>query len=368
MMPRPPVRDALPRRLELAATAWPRTGGDRRHSAHVAVGGPSLARVLATLALPAAPGGVTRGAGIALADDGSLRVASAGVLHALTPEAEVLWRAPIVSPARKHLRYHSAPVALAGGATLLTAGADVLLFDRAGALTCRVKMHEPLDDSGPAPALEARGTLLVTRPTGEVVRLLPSARLTLGTYGYDVLPPALYDDGSLGVAGYCGKGYCRVEASGAVRWRSDLRQADTLPALNGLGHAAVASVNDKASAFFSAEGRRLGTFPRVASFAAWDDDAWVALSRSHVSLVASDGTLRWERPFDGELNLRHGGLQPIVDRNGRVHAPTPGGLLILREDGAVEAWVPWAGAPEALAVAGEGRLAAVIAGALVLIA
>ena len=65
-----------------------------------------------------------------------------------------------------------------------------------------VLYNEMVDDSGFSPNLTNNGHLIVTGINGEVLNLNASGIKLLDASCYDILPPAVYPDNSLAIAGY----------------------------------------------------------------------------------------------------------------------------------------------------------------------
>jgi outer membrane protein assembly factor BamB len=334
----------------LADSPWPRTAGDRRNSRHVEVEGPRRGRLRRVFEC-AGEGG--RG-GLAVAADCSLRMTLEGRLWAFDSDGGLLWKLEPFEAASGM----SSPLLLADGTCIVTAGRELLFVSASGVELARVDTGLRLDDSGPALNLAPDGTLILTTMYGELFGLRGSELELLGSgLGYDLVPPAIDDDGSMVLAGYAGKGLVRVDPRGAIVWRSDLRYADLLPTIDREGRAAGGSLNERESRILARDGRLLGSWPAAATFAA-ADEGWVALSEDALAGLGHEGELRWQR--NGGARGRWGSLGPAIDRLGRVHAPCSAALVVLESDGRERFVVPLPGAPSDLALVGDGRVALVL--------
>jgi len=194
--------------------------------------------------------------------------------------------------------------------------------------------HLPLaDDSGCAPNVTAMGQILHSSINGEIWCVDMSDAREVGCYGYDVLPPAIYPDNSLAIAGYYGDGFCRVSLDGQMIWKTDFKEADMLPTINQDNIAAVGSKNENKSEFFSPTGALLGMYARAAVFAEYSPDSWIARSNKWVAKVTVEGNEYWKHPLCDETNWGHS--QPIVDSEGRIYLIDDGKLLCLSGDGEI---------------------------------
>jgi hypothetical protein len=173
--------------------------------------------------------------------------------------------------------------------------------------------------------------LVATSPGGEVYRRDEDRWVELGAFGYDILPPAVFSDRSLGIAGYAGYGYCRVALDGTVRWRSGFAEADLLVTVSSAQHSAVGSVNDGRSELYAPGGELLGRYEEPAIFSEHLDGGWVALSDGAVARLAVDGTVLWRHAL--HVKRGWGGLQAITDARGHVYVPCEDGVVALSAAG-----------------------------------
>ncbi|MCA9609049.1 MAG: hypothetical protein KC619_25785 [Myxococcales bacterium] len=382
----------LPARFDLADTPWPRTGGDRRHSARVSVPGPRFGRVVGEVSLPVAEGR-WRGGGIATAADGAMVVVAGGVVTRVSLGGEVRSSATIPPPGPEPPyegddvledgaleaidpddeedpfdRPLSPPVALADGNVLVLAPPEVLVFDPRGELVGGAYVENGADDSGLSPNLTHDGALLVTYNTGEVVRFADGARRELGVFGYDVVPPAVGADDALVIAGYAGAGLVCVAPDGSRRWRAGIEYADMVPAVDAEGFVVVGSNNDARSFVVSPEGRVVATLDGVAAFAEATGGDWLARRRDGLARVRRDGSCIWSRPLEAVPGLLWGAQAPIADAEDRVCTLGPDALLVHdARTGEEVARAPLPGAPLGLAVVAPGRAAVLVGQRLLLI-
>lgn len=362
----------VPRDIVLANNVWPRSGGDRRNSSRVQVVGPSEGRIHRRLPLPqpdrAQPERLCGFGGIAVAPDRSLRVAKAGMLTAMSPEGDVLW-SRVLLDGRQLPEYHSAPVALQSGAVVITLQRRSIAVDARGHISSLVRPRHwrQLDDSGPSPNLTRHGALILICPTGDVAYVRRGRWQDIGVFGYAIVPPAVYDDGSLAIAGYSYKGLCRVRLDGTVLWQTPLRDADLLPTLNDQQVVAVGSLNDHLSAFFASDGQQVGNYRRAACFAEYVDGGWIALSKTHVARLTSQGRVVWEQPVE-KRDLWRRSPQPVVDSSGRAYVAATDGLACFGANGTrLFALQMAANQLLGLSIVAEGTLACIVDDDLLLI-
>jgi outer membrane protein assembly factor BamB len=163
--------------------------------------------------------------------------------------------------------------------------------------------------------------------------MIPTGVTELGCFGYDILPPAIYADNTLAIAGYYGTGFCRIGLDGQQVWTTEFAEADLLPTINSHSVAAVGSLNDETSAFFSSEGKFLGTYARASIFAEYSPEAWIARSHQYVAQLTVEGQECWGVPLHDDANWGH--CQPIVDGQGRIYVLDDANLLCLTGEGNV---------------------------------
>ena len=338
--------------LPLAESLWPRTGGDPGHRARISAPGPDEGRLLWELAVsPSSDPAARRFHGLALSDDGALCAVVGGQSLCVEPTGSVRWigSEPCKAP----------PVCLQGGRSLASIPGRFAVLDARGDIEREVAVGFSRDDSNIAPCL-TRGpggawVLISTSPQGEVHRLEGERWVCLGDFGYDILPPAAFADGSLAIAGYAGSGFCRVDLDGKRRWCAPSEEVDLLPVVASSQRSAVGALGDGCTRFFSPEGALLGRYEQAA-VCSEHTGGWVALSDGLLALLTPEGAVRWQR----ELPYKRGwgGLQGMVDGRGHIYAPCEGGLRCFTAEGELlfATELP-GGQPHALCPLGPGKLA-----------
>lgn len=353
--------------------------------------GPALRRVAheLPLAVPTTPKRREQLAGGATAADGSLRVVLRAHLLAIDPGARsVRWSrdlsdllleeggedpgghvpagSEVADPAPPRLPV-SLPTILAEDRTLVTVGGTAVILDARGELRDRVVVPM-VDDSGPPPNTDLEGRPILTTIVGDVHVWHPDGLHSAGTgYGYDIVPVAVYADGTFAISGYAGKGFCRVASDGRLIWRSDLAAPDLVPTVSRAQHAAVGSL-DEGSAIFAADGRRLATYATAATFAEYEvDRGWVALGSDSLARLSSTGEVRWRHRLAADGNLRWGCYRPIVDAEGTIYVATDEGIAAFDGDGARRGALALGGRPGPLVPVRAGLMAALVGDTLFLV-
>lgn len=347
----------------LASTPWPRSAGDAGNRRRFGAAGPSGPKLSEPFFLPALrtadpdPSPIDGGV---VADDGSLRVIHGDCLSAVELDGSVRWtvsvmalEAAIVRPPEPPLAaeevgddapgepleealpdrrrwIRSLPTALVGGRTLLGVGGGAVIVDASGQVEAQVA-QALMDDSGPSPSVTLRGVPILSTIAEGVFAWEPGGLRRLGSFGYDIVPPAIYPDDSLAIAGYGGSGFCRVGLDGARMWDTELKEADLLPSINGSQHAAVGSRNDRCSVLYSAYGSTLGVHPCAAVFAEYPDGGWIAVSDCAVARIDSSANKIWWAEI--ATSLRWGVLGPIVDPHGHIYVQDGESLIALDPQG-----------------------------------
>jgi len=376
----------------LASTLWPRSAGDAGNRRCFGAEGPRAPRLSAPCFLPAlrvaAPDPSPIDGGV-IADDGTLRVIHGDCLSAVDQDGTVLWSvsvreldaAIVIPPAppsedeEEEERggdaaeaqegpgrlTRSLPTALAGGHTLVGLTRGAVIVDARGQMVAQVA-QELMDDSGPSPCVTAGGVPVLSTIAEGVFAWEPAGLRRLGRFGYDVVPPAVYSDDSLAIAGYAGSGFCRVRLSGEKVWATELHEADLLPSINSSQHAAVGSRNDRCSALYAASGATLGIHPCAAVFAEYPDGGWIAVSDCAVARIDSSANKIWWAEI--ATSLRWGVLGPIVDPEGMIYVQDGESLVALDPNGTAKfsVWLGKSVGP--VFPAGPGRFAVVADGVL----
>lgn len=361
-------------RFVLAASLWPRQGYDFGNRSQVPAPGPTQGRIMAQFALPTPAEGTPERAykygGIAVLPDATLRVAYAGMVTALTPDGTILWTQELVDTGEEddesHPMYHSAPVALATGEVVISLPHSYIVISREGTVHLQQKM-DGNDDSRYAPNLTPQGALILTSMFGEIRLVVDTQPQEMEpTFGYDIVPPAVYADGSLAVAGYYGTGFCRVQIDGQFCWRTNFHEADLLSTVNHQDIAAVGSVNDQCSRLFSPTGQQIGEYSRAAVFASQGEELWLARSGAHLAQLNAFGQVQWEQELPV---INHPELsQPITDNQGRIYLATEQGVTAWDASGRQLFHLPSGPTlPHSLALIAPATLACLAAGNLLLI-
>ena len=300
--------------------------------------------------------------GLAVAADQSLRVSMSRRLVALEPEGALRWAVEIDGRGpQTDWAWHlpSTPLVLAEDHCVVTFGQSALFVSASGRMLARVHTHSMLDNSGPAPNLAPDGTLILTTMLGELLRLSETSLVELAAgFGYDLVAPAIDDEGRMALAGYAGKGLVLAEPSGAIVWRSGLRYADLMPSMDAEGRVACGSLNEERSRILDREGNVLADHPEAASFAV-SERGWVALSERSLAGLDPTGELRWQRA--GGFKGRWGRVGALVDAAARVFAPVGTSLVALDSDGRERFVVALPSPPLDLALVAPGRIAVALA-------
>jgi hypothetical protein len=315
--------------------------------------GPREGRIVATRRLPHAQ--KKDHVFLCVGDDGDIRATCGPWLARLTTKGGLVWERRLHRFAQGHAA--NAPVALRGGATLVVcAGGPVVILAPDGRTSARIDVDEPLDDSGPAAQITREGELVLTAMTGEVFQLGRHGRRHFGEFGYDIVPPAIDAEDGLIVAGYA-RGLFRTGKGIPTQRFPGIHDPDLLPVVKPDGTVAVGSLNEECSVFFDGGQRLIGRFPFAAAFSDAGVDRWIALWKSGVACLVSDGTVLWQETWQDEIDVSWGRLQSLVAPSGDVYIPHPSGLLALAADGSRRFLLPLQRPITGLAPVAEGRLA-----------
>jgi hypothetical protein len=330
--------------FNLAQTAWPRFGGDQANRSRTNIRGPHTTPTWQKITLsthyPSRPLDRSAVSGVIVMPDETLRVCHAGMLSAVTFDGTILWQLDLSSliPEDDHY-YYSLPTALQTGETILALPDALLIVDRLGNNYRRENQIAPddvrgsqktiygIDDSGFSPNLTYSGLPILTAVPGEVYVLKKDLWHEIGIYGYDIVPPAVYPDNSLAIAGYAGTGFCRVNLDGKKQWTTHVKMADQLPTLNHEYIAAVGvGVSGGYSAFFQSDGEQIGEYKHSAKFAEYIDGGWIALSKQHLARLTTDGKEVWGCEIHSGAHYSFA-EQPIVDMDGFIFVRQEEGYL-----------------------------------------
>ena len=349
--------------MMLARSPWPRSGGDQANRSAAAVPGPHVMPRFRHVPLPssATPSDHADVSGVVVATDGSLRACHRGVLSALTRTGTVLWQVDLAGTRRpSDPLWHGLPTALDDNQTLVPLPYALTLVAADGRIDNTVGCEDILDDSGLPPNITSSGWPIVASLLGSVYLLRDGQWVAIGDggYGYDIVCPALYDDDTLAIAGYCGTGFCRVALDGTIRWQSRLREADLVPTVNRRQVAAVGSLNEGVSAFFAPDGTQVGHYAQAAVFAAYGDD-WVALSKTRLARLSPEGAELWGQDVPMQ-RVRGRIVQPVVDAEGYIYVRHDEGLRCCDAEGrcVFEVTLP-STRPDPLSIIAPGAIALV---------
>jgi hypothetical protein len=337
--------------FDLAQTVWPRFGGDRANRSFLSIPGPHTIPSWQKILLPTCEVTLSHmkktTSGVIVMPDETLRVLHGGLLIAVTLDGTILWQVDLRSLISEDEHWISSlPTALQTGETLLLLPNELLLVDGFGGV--RRQDYQITsddgeasatgsicpDDSGFSPNLTYNGLLILSAVTGEVYLFKKNRWQEIGIFGYDIVTPAVYPDNSLAIAGFAGKGFCRVSLDGEIHWRTQLKEADLLPTLNQEHIAAVGSLNERYSAFFRPDGQQIGEYHHAATFAVHPDGGWVALSKHRLARLTLEGREVWGRemyPGDSLSWVE----QPLVDKDGFIFVRQQEGFLCCDAQGRV---------------------------------
>lgn len=276
-----------------------------------------------------------RTSGCVVAADGRLRVVHAGYLVSIDLLGRMSWSVSLPCE-----RYHSLPTALDDGSVLVTTDNGTVIVGSDGSNLGNLEPDVVHDDSGASPCLTHDGVLVLTGSDGEVVRFGQGGWVSLGAFGYDIVPPSVFPDNTLGISGYYGTGICRVSLDGRILWKGCLREADAQSCVARDGRLAASSLNEGKSCFYDHAGKRIGEYGRPAVFAAHDDCKWTAVSDDGVALLDAAGHPLWFVEADTERSF--GALHPIVDSEGFSYVPTRTGLSCFDANGQLVFNTVWA--------------------------
>lgn len=339
--------------FKLAKTCFPRSGVDTRNSGLVPLRGPRKKRLIALKLTDMLE---KRGRFIVAGADNTLHVAMGSTLYSISlDDLRVKWK-----QARFKHPFKVAPLVLEDGSCVVaSAGMHLVSVDGELLSQPRMKFGFALDDSALSPNVHPSGQLIVTGVTGEVV-LVDSAgvQTTVGCFGYDVVPPAVYPDGDLLIAAYdSGYSLCRISPTGELRWtaRDYLEDCDILPVLDANLRAAGTFGNR--TIVLDANGVLVFAIPFGAILTAYPDGGWIARAKDRIARLDEDGSRIWEFASQGEIGWGSG--QALVDAEGFVYALEEGRLVALTPDGELLFSHGLAKRSGGLAIVSEGVLACI---------
>ncbi len=316
---------------ELADSAWPRTGGDNRNSGRTRVRGPENLNILFKAEIPSItltilPNYLVSSSGIAVSADNFLYVLIGSVLFRVSLKGKIVWSREITELTGTDSMYNSPPTALKNGNAVLTSINKLIEVDQEGGLVKLLDVENSLDDSGISINISNNGKAALTSPTGEL-KLVDQKNIKLiGSFGYDIVPPAFFDDNSMGVSGYSYAGFCRVTEEGKIVWKSGIN-ADHLPCINTAGFSAVSG------AILDRDGSIICNLENYSLFAEWSPERWIARSGQNLAMIDSSGKIIWKYIFPEESGLRWGKYQPVVDGAGKIYVQHKGGIFLFNSQG-----------------------------------
>ena len=306
--------------------------------------GPTRGRILLQVPIPINGSVVT-------ASDGTFRIAGDrrdGVVLALSTNGKTMWMTTVDQRC-------SAPMALLNGVTVVTGFHSVNWIGAGGEVERITPVAVNVDDSGGSPNVTADGTLVLGACNGEVVVMKGDCCWQVGVYGYDVLPPAVYRNRTLGVGGYAGTGPSRVTLRGETLWSwPELYDVDGIVSLNQSETMAVSAANRDCTYFLDSNGALLsrvkGTFACGAH-----RRGWTAFGKNTLCLLSEDGQLLWQQPLDG---CPEQGRQAASDSVGNIYASSQHGMAAFNEWGVLLFETRLAGPqPDSISLIGQGRAA-----------
>ena len=305
-------------RFRLAKSPWPRTGHDRRNSALAPFESAKRGVVQLSKEIP------LRGS-VVVDELGRLIVSGKGKIACLSRQGKVLW-------GRVFQKHASAALALSGGDVLVNARYHSYLLTPLGRTTHIWETRDhPFDDSGPSPNLTLDGRAVVTTLGGEVILLDLMGQRTVGSYGYDVLPPAILDSGSFGIAGYSGDGACLIAQSGQRHWKkNELHEADLQVSANHHSELGFGDLNTEQTQVLTETGQLIFRLSYPALLTE-HPTGWIATGGRVLEKLSSSGQVEWSKTIN---NVGTWALsQSCVDRAGRVYVPVFGGIRCFQADG-----------------------------------
>lgn len=269
--------------------------------------------------------------GAIVAADGCLRVVHHDILRSLTPKGRVLWRHSLRRRGSRRVGY-GLPLALDDGSVWLTSN-DRLLLERDGNVEV-VARGDLGEGSTVSPNIGYEGSIYCGG-FACASRWSDGQILFLDEGGFDLLPPAVYPDGSVCLASYYGNGLCRRHHDGRLIFQAKTksREQDGLVTINDHDEAACGALNDWNSPIVDAQGSLLWIYDRPATFSctACSDGDWLALSRRDLTRLSRSGEVLWRREV--QAGLGRGPTQALVDPRGIIYVPSCQGLQVFDPKG-----------------------------------
>jgi len=150
-------------------------------------------------------------------------------------------------------------------------------------------------------------------------------------FGYDIPPPAIYEDNSLAISGFYGTGFCRYRLDGQKIWSTQLWKVDLFPTINSKQFSAVGSLDWNRSFILSNDGQIIGTYKRASIFSEYLDGGWIALSEKYIARLTLEGKELWGHSIENEQTWDE--CQPIVDSLGQIFITNGRNLFCYDSDG-----------------------------------
>jgi hypothetical protein len=226
-----------------------------------------------------------------------MRVVHNAILRSVSPNGRMLWRHSLRRRSSRRIGY-SLPLALDDGSVWLTSNGR-LLRELNGKVEV-VARGELGDDSAVSPNVGYDGSIYCGG-FASASRWHHGEVNHLDEGGYDLFSPAIYPDGSVGLASYYGNGLCRWAPDGRLIFQAQTqsRQQDGLVTINDRDEAACQALNDGNSLIVDAFGTVLWTFDRAATFSLNPEPGggWLALSRRDLTKLSCSGEICGQEKF-----------------------------------------------------------------------
>ncbi len=325
--------------MKLANTICPRKGIDTKNSSHISIPGPKKGETIHRIDLPyTSKEYLSNVGGTVVYNNGDLAIAHGGYLYRVSKEGKIQWVTELVEYNKGDIHYHSTPVLLENEYILVTLGDTILFFDKNGSLKYSLQ-KEMLDDSGYSPNVSLKGEIIITTQDNELSIIRKGEIFNLGVFGYDLMPPPIYKDGSIGVAGYLGTGFARVDLNGKIIWKSELIDADGLVVLNTNDFAALHCLNKNISVIFDPNGNQVVTIPKTCTFSVSSSREWIAHSEDSIIKFDGEGKVIWEyqdRTLRGYIYRPPWSIQTLVDGEEFIYSISSNGIISLNTTGEAE--------------------------------
>ena len=320
--------------MKLSNSVFPRWGVDQRNSGHVRVCGPVKLSVSQRIDLSAGRPVYSRNdvcmhSSITVREDGSLVVLYQGCCYSFSSSLSREWIFDAAGLSNRSTIL-SQPTLPEDGSAVFTASEHLIRLGRSGERnTVFTYENSSFDDSGLSPSvIPSEGPdlhVVLTTPGGSFLSVRNGQAAEVPVfYGYDVVSPAVYHDGTLLVSGYWGTGLCRTRLDGSLLWQSSLENPDQMPALNSREVAAVGSLNEERTVFVAPDGTALGSYPDACVCSEYDDESWILCGQRSFARVTSSGKVLWKHTYREKADTGWGRAQALVDREGKIYTRSGG--------------------------------------------